>query len=93
MNQEILSQLFTVAPVTAVLGYWVISLRKENTELKTDVKSAIKDYKEMSANMIKIITLVDHNLQKQEKDNDLVKDIHRMVHEITEIIKKNNLEL
>lgn len=112
MTLEIITHLFDVASVAAVLGTWVRWLitekRKQREEyikqitdreathteevfaLKNEISAYANDYKQMAGNAIKVITLADDKLKKQEKDNLMVRDIHRMVEEMADILKKNS---
>ena len=84
---DIISKLIDVAPVVGVLGYWVYSEKVSNKKLKQDVQQYAADYKQMAENAIKIITLADDKLSKDQKSDEKVRDIHRMVSEVLEIIK------
>ena len=85
---DIIGNLITTSPVAGVLLYWVISLKKELKEAKTANAEYANDYKQMSENAIKIITLTEDKLGRDQGSNEKIRDIHRMVGEILEIEKR-----
>jgi len=84
---NVMQQLFTVAPVVGVLGWWISNLLKQIKELRTENREHINNYKTMAENAIKIITLADDKLSKDEGNNEKIINIHRMVEESLNIIK------
>ena len=86
---NIVSELIKIAPAVGILGYWVFSLKAELKAEKEENKQNTIDYKTMAENAIKIITLADDKLSKDQGNNEKVTDIHRMVAETLEIVKKH----
>ena len=75
------------------VGIWYMKGQKDKSEkkvedLEKDLKEYSKDYREMSMNSLKVLTLVDDKLKSDLGTNDTIKEIHRMVNDILEIEKK-----
>ena len=80
----------------ALIAGWVVwyllgQLKKKELELQasqSELKDYSKDYREMSMNSLKVLTLVDDKLKNDLGTNESIKDIHRMVSRLVEIQEK-----
>ena len=95
---DIIIELIKYVPVVGVLGWWIYSLKQQTTsseilyqkreeDLLAKLDTSSKDYKKLAEDAIKVITLADDKLRKNNDQNDTVKDIHRIVKELNSKIK------
>lgn len=80
------------------LGFTVIAIiyfvkREGKLEGKIEAKEKelrdyAQDYKDISSNALKIITLADERLKTNEGSSEKITDIHRMVGEILDIERR-----
>ena len=95
---DIIIELIKYVPVVGVLGWWIYSLKQQTTSSETlyqkreedllaKLDTSSQDYKKLAEDAIKVITLADDKLRKNNDQNDTVKDIHRIVKELNSKIK------
>jgi hypothetical protein len=98
---NIWSELFKLGPVVALLGYAIYYLKNQLkevvetkdaqiTSLQNENKEYAKDYKSMAENAITVITLADDKLKNDAGNNEKINDIHRIVGETLDIIRKRD---
>jgi hypothetical protein len=97
---NLIQELFKVAPVVGVLGWWIYSLKADLKDTKEKYEGLLKsekdentelirDYKSMAEKAIQIITLTEDKLRKTEASNKNVEEIHRIVNELNTLIKNH----
>jgi hypothetical protein len=72
-----------------MMGVGIIYFYRENIALKLEIKTKTSEIKEMAENSFRIITLVEHKLIKDDKLNETIPDIYRLVQETLDLIKKH----
>jgi len=85
---EILQELFKVAPVVGVMGYFIWLRNKEIKDYKEDNKQLVEDFKSMTENAIKIITLTEDRLDKTQSQGKEITEIKTIVKDIKDLLQK-----
>jgi len=62
---------------------------KENTRLKAELKEQAGEIKTILKDAVKIITMAESKLSKDDKTNEHIPEINRIVKEILELVKKH----
>ena len=90
---SIIKELLTVAPVVGVLGWWVSSLKNQLKQEREENKEITQDYKKMAEKSIEVLTLADDKLKKNEFSGERINDIHRIVNELSELVKAHLIKV